>query len=107
MVELSKRMEELLPNLSIDVVTIRNDFFGELITVTGLITAGDLMNQLKDKDLGDSLCIHECMLRSGERVFLDDYTVDDVMSTLQVPVDIVKSNGGFLAKILEIYERNK
>lgn len=106
-VELSKRMEELLPNLTIDVVTIRNDFFGELITVTGLITAGDLMNQLKDKDLGDSLCIHECMLRSGERVFLDDYTVDDVMSTLQVPVDIVKSNGGFLAKILEIYERNK
>ncbi len=104
-VELSKRMEELLPNLTIEVVAIRNDFFGEFITVTGLITATDLMAQLKGKDLGDSLCIHECMLRSGEQVFLDDYTVSDVMSTLQVPVDIVKSNGGFISKILEIYER--
>ena len=105
-VEMAKRMEELLPNLTIEVISIRNDFFGELITVTGLITATDLMNQLKDKDLGDSLCIHECMLRSGEEVFLDDYSVCDVMSTLQVPIDIVKSNGGFISKILEIYERN-
>ena len=103
--ELSKRMEEFLPNLTIEVVPIRNDFFGELITVTGLITAKDLMNQLKGKDLGNSLCIHECMLRSGEEVFLDDITLSEVMSTLQVPVDIVKSNGGFLSKILEIYER--
>ena len=47
------------------------------------------------------------MLRSGEEVFLDDYSVSDVMSTLQVKVDIVKSNGGFLSKILEIYDRNK
>ena len=105
--EMSVRMEEALPNLTVEVYAIRNDFFGEMITVTGLITARDLMNQLKDKDLGDSLCIHECMLRSGEEVFLDDYTVSDVMSTLQVNVDIVKSNGGFLSKILEIYDRNK
>ncbi len=103
--ELAMRMEEALPNLTVDVVAIRNDFFGELITVTGLITGSDLMNQLKDRDLGNSVCIHECMLRSGEEVFLDDYTLDDVMSTLQVKVDIVKSNGGFFGKILEIYER--
>ena len=103
--ELSLRMEEALSNLTINVIAIRNDFFGESITVTGLITATDIMNQLKDLDLGDSVCIHECMLRSGERVFLDDYSVDDVMSTLQVNIDIVKSNGGFLDKIVEIYER--
>ena len=105
--EMAMRMEEALPNLTIEVIAIRNDFFGELITVTGLITATDLMNQLKDRELGDSLCIHECMLRSGEEVFLDDYSVSNVMSTLQVKVDIVKSNGGFLSKILEIYDRNK
>ncbi len=105
--EMAVRMEEALPNLTIEVIAIRNDFFGELITVTGLITATDLMNQLKDRELGDSLCIHECMLRSGEEVFLDDYSVSDVMSTLQVKVVIVKSNGGFLSKILEIYDRNK
>jgi len=103
--ELCMRMEEALPNLEIEVIAIRNDFFGELITVTGLITATDLMDQLKDKELGDALLIHECMLRSNERVFLDDYTVDDVSSTLQVNVDIVKSNGGLFGAILEAYER--
>ena len=103
--ELAKRMEEVLDNLEIEVVSITNDFFGEMITVTGLITATDLMAQLKDKDLGDSLLIHECMLRSGEEVFLDDYTLGDVSSTLQVNIDIVKSNVGFFDTVLDIYNR--
>ena len=103
--ELARRMEEVLDNLEIDVVAIRNDFFGEMITVTGLITATDLMAQLKDKDLGDSLLIHECMMRSGEEVFLDDYTLKDVSSTLQVNIDIVKSNVGFFDTVLNIYNR--
>ena len=103
--ELAKRMEEVLDNLEIEVVSITNDFFGEMITVTGLITATDLMAQLKDKDLGESLLIHECMLRSGEEVFLDDYTLKDVSSTLQVNIDIVKSNVGFFDTVLDIYNR--
>jgi len=105
MKELSKRMEEVLDNLEIEVVAIRNDFFGEMITVTGLITATDLMAQHKDKDLGNSLMIHECMMRSGEEVFLDDYTLKDVASTLQVNIDIVKSNVGFFDTVLNIYNR--
>ena len=103
--ELAGKMEEALDNLEIEVVVIRNDYFGEMITVTGLITATDLMAQLKDKDLGDSLCIHECMLRSGEEVFLDDFTLSDVSSTLQVNIDIVKSNSSFFKTILDIYNR--
>ena len=103
--ELAQRMEEALDNLEIDVVTITNNFFGEMITVTGLITATDLIDQLKDRDLGNSLCIHECMLRSGEEVFLDDYTLGDVSSTLQVNIDIVKSNSSFFKTILDIYNR--
>ena len=103
--ELARRMEEVLDNLEIEVVAIRNDFFGEMITVTGLITATDLMAQLKDKNLGDSLLIHECMMRSGEEVFLDDYTLKDVSSTLQVNIDIVKSNVGFFDTVLDIYNR--
>ena len=103
--ELAKRMEEVLDNLEMEVVPITNDFFGEMITVTGLITATDLMAQLKNKDLGDSLLIHECMLRSGEEVFLDDYTLGDVSSTLQVNIDIVKSNVGFFDTVLDIYNR--
>lgn len=103
--ELASKMEEALDNLEIDVIVIRNDYFGEMITVTGLITATDLMAQLKDKDIGDSLCIHECMLRSGEEVFLDDFTISDVSSTLQVNIDIVKSNSSFFKTILDIYNR--
>lgn len=103
--EMALRMEEALPSLEIEVKAITNNFFGERITVTGLITATDIMDQLKAEKLGDSLLIHECMLRAGEEVFLDDYTVSQVMSTLQVNVDIVKSNEGFLRKVLEIYER--
>lgn len=103
--EMALRMEELLPRLEMNVRSVTNNFFGERITVTGLITATDIMEQLKGGNLGDSLLIHECMLRAGEDVFLDDYTVSQVMSTLQVNVDIVKSNEGFLRKVLEIYER--
>ena len=103
--EMASKMSALLPNLEINVVSITNNYFGEMITVTGLITATDIIEQLKGKDLGETLLIHECMLRSNESVFLDDYTTQDVMSSLQVGIDIVKSNEDFLHKILEIYER--
>lgn len=103
--ELARRMEEALDNLEVEVVPITNNYFGEMITVTGLITATDIMDQLKGRDLGDSLCIHESMLRSGEEVFLDDYTVSDVSATLQVNIDIVKSKSSFFKTILDIYNR--
>ena len=82
------------------MVTIRNDFFGETITVSGLITGKDLINQLKGRDLGDRLLIPINMLRSGEETFLDDVTVSEVSETLQIPVVIVKSSGDCLLKAL-------
>lgn len=100
--EMSDKMCSFFPNLTIDTVSITNNFFGERITVAGLITATDIVEQLKDKDIGDALLIPECMLRAGEEVFLDDYTVTDVMLTLQVKPYIVKSNGGFIDSILDI-----
>ena len=75
------------------VAPIRNDFFGERITVSGLITAQDLVAQLKDKDLGGRLLLPTNMLRMGEDVFLDDWTLDEVEKALQVHIDIVKSSG--------------
>ena len=59
-------------------IAIRNDFFGEKITVSGLITGQDLTEQLRKNSLGDRLLIPCNMLRSGENVFLDDITVDEV-----------------------------
>ena len=93
---LKKMIEQIqikFPNVRADVYGIRNDFFGERITVAGLVTATDLIAQLKGKDLGEVLMIPDCMLRSGEDVFLDDMTVSQVETALQVRLDIVKSSG--------------
>lgn len=87
------KLEEKYPNVKIHLYKIRNDFFGERITVAGLITGQDLMKQLKGKPLGETLLIPCNMLRDGEEVFLDDTTLTEVKETLQVEVDIVKSSG--------------
>ena len=84
---------EAYPNIRIHVYAITNHFFGERITVSGLITGQDLMAQLKGRKLGERLILPENIVRSGEDVFLDDYHVPDVEKALQVPIDIVKSSG--------------
>jgi putative radical SAM enzyme (TIGR03279 family) len=81
------------PNYKIHVYKILNEYFGEYITVAGLITGKDLKKQLKGKRLGERLLLPCNMLRSGETVFLDDVTVEELENTLQVPIDIVQSNG--------------
>ncbi len=91
--EAADQIMSLFPDLKIHVYPIRNDFFGERITVTGLVTATDIMNQLKGKELGEVLLIPECMLRSGEDVFLDDVHIPELGRALQVKTDIVKSSG--------------
>ena len=75
------------------VYPIRNDFFGETITVAGLVTGGDLIAQLRGKPLGKRLLIPQNMLRHGERVFLDDVSLDDVEQELGVPVTPVAQDG--------------
>lgn len=87
---------EQFPSYDIKVYPIRNDFFGERITVTGLLTAQDIIAQLKDKDLGDILLLSDNMLRSNTEVFLDDLTVADVEKSLHSKTHIVKSNGKHL-----------
>ena len=83
------------PALRGEVRPIRNDFFGETITVSGLVTGGDLIAQLKETNLGQRLLIPSNMLRSGEQVFLDDVTVDQVEKELAIPVQIVEAEDGF------------
>ena len=86
---------EQYPSLQGRVYPIRNEFFGETITVSGLITGSDLINQLRGKELGQRLLIPSNMLRAGEQVFLDDVTVDDVQRELGVPVVAVDAESGF------------
>jgi len=94
----AKQLEKAFPGLKILVIPIRNDFFGETITVSGLITGQDLIKQLKDKqdageDLGDTLQLPSNLLRSGEQVFLDDVTVSQVEVALGMRVITVEPGG--------------
>ena len=91
--EATKRICGLFPRVSFEVHAIRNDFFGESITVSGLITGRDIIAQLEGKKLGQYLLIPDSMMKADEEIFLDNVTVSDVEGALQVKVHIVKSNG--------------
>lgn len=81
------------PQLKIHVYAVRNNFFGEMITVSGLLTGQDILAQLKGQNLGDVLLLPQNVLKSGETVFLDDMTLAELEKALQVQIDIVKSSG--------------
>lgn len=91
--EMADALMAAFETVKISVYAIRNDFFGELITVSGLLTGQDLKAQLMGQDLGERLLLPQNVLKSGESVFLDDMTVKELEKALQVPVDIVKSSG--------------
>ncbi len=92
------RLMKLYPGLVVHVYAIRNDFFGETITVSGLITGRDLVKQLLEYkeqgvELGETLLIPSNMLRTGEEVFLDDMTVQQVEETLGMHLTAIEPGG--------------
>ncbi len=100
------------PNIRVQVVAVRNDFFGETITVSGLITGQDLLAQLSEiqkqpentgepgKGLGDTLLIPSNMLRSGEKVFLDDMSVSQISQGLGIPIKATECEGCHLLEAI-------
>lgn len=90
---LAGKAEKYFPLLKCDVYRIRNDFFGETITVTGLITGQDLISQLKGKSMGDNLLISMSMLRRDSTEFLDDLTVEEVEKEIGVKIRPVLNDG--------------
>lgn len=84
---------EKYDNIDGRVYAIENDFFGHSINVTGLITGGDLINQLKGKDLGERLFISQNMLRRDEMDFLDDVLLEDAVTALGVPIYPIGQDG--------------
>lgn len=81
------------PKIKLDVVPIRNDFFGETITVSGLITGKDIINQLKEHGHEDVLIIPRNMLKADENIFLDDIRLEDLAKELDAKVVINKTGG--------------
>ncbi len=90
---LAQQFMKRYPHKRIQVFPIRNEFFGEQITVAGLLTGQDLQKQLQNEDLGSRLLLPCSLLRSGEEVFLDDMTLQELKKALQVKIVIVNSNG--------------
>ncbi|MFK5925799.1 MAG: DUF512 domain-containing protein [Desulfuromusa sp.] len=78
--------------VALEVIAIKNDFFGSDVTVTGLITGTDLLNQLLGLSLGSGLLIPDVMLKDRNRFFLDNVSIEDIESALQLPVIAVESS---------------
>lgn len=94
----AQKLMEAFPHIRISTYAIRNDFFGETITVSGLVTGQDLVKQILEKrdageDLGDVLQIPSNMLRMGEQVFLDDMTLQEAEQKLKMKV-VPEEEGG-------------
>lgn len=101
-------IREKFPNILVEVRPIANHFFGEKITVSGLITGQDLIQQLSGRELGEKLLIPCSMLRDQEMVFLDDVTVDEVEEALHTEIVIVEEGGDDLVSaVINLPEHKK
>lgn len=102
MCEMAKCIMEKCPNVQIDVYKIINNFFGDTITVSGLVTATDIIDQLKDKNLGKTLYIPRSMLKADEEIFLDNITLENLSDIMGLEVVPCLNEGkDFIDKILK------
>ena len=91
--EMMDAVEDKFTNVKVSVVPIKNEFFGGGVNVSGLVVGRDLINQLKDKALGDELLISSSMLRFENDLFLDDTSVEDVEKELDIKLTPVNNSG--------------
>ena len=104
----SKMVEDKFKNTKVNVYPIVNEFFGETITVSGLLTGQDILKQLsihKD-ELGDRVLLPANTLRSGEDVFLDDLRLGDLSKELNVRIQVPKNTGESLLYNI-LFENNE
>lgn len=100
--DICRQAEEKFPHLKVDVHVVTNHFFGDSVTVSGLLTGQDLIAQLKGKDLGQRLLLPGNMFKQDEALTLDDMSVSTLSEALHIPICIVKSSGSdFISAIME------
>lgn len=98
---LVEKVQNKFKNVKCTVYPIINDFFGDTITVSGLLTGQDIIKQLKGKTLGEYLLIPSTTIKKNSDLFLDDYVISDVERELNIKVKLVDNDGiDFLYKIL-------
>ena len=99
--ECVERIKALRPDADVNVQMITNGFFGERITVTGLLCGADIIEQLKGKINTKYLMLSESMFKADCDIFLDDTTLEDVEKALGVKVIKTPNTGaGFIKAIL-------
>lgn len=100
---IAKKLEASFGGLKINVYKIKNNFFGESITVSGLITGKDMCEQLAGLELGDELLFSASALRADGEVFLDDMTPKELSEVLGVPARAAESEASlFISAVLGI-----
>ena len=101
-VNLARKIQKKYPGIEIHVYCITNHFFGEKVTVSGLLTGQDIIAKLKEQELGDVLFLPANVLKADEDIFLDDISLKELSDSLQVPVNIIQSEGeDFVNKIID------
>ncbi len=90
---LIKRLENRVKGLSVEVLGVENQYFGGHVSVVGLLTGQDILRELRAIDVGDCVIIPESMLKSGEEIFLDDFTISDLQKELGVRIVVSPVNG--------------
>lgn len=98
--ELSSLLMAKVEGLTIKVVGITNDFFGELITVSGLLVGDDIIKQLNGIELGQKVFIPDNILRSGEEILLDDVTLKQLKEGIDTPMELVNYLGETLVNCI-------
>ena len=101
MKDLAELVMEKYPCIDIHVFEIKNKFWGETITVSGLITAKDIVEQLGDENLGEALYITRSMLKADEEIFLDNITLEELQDIMKIKIIPCLNEGkDFIDKIL-------
>lgn len=101
MKDLAELVMEKYPSIDIHVLEIKNKFWGETITVSGLITAKDIVEQLGDENLGEALYITRSMLKADEEIFLDNITLEELQDIMKIKIIPCLNEGkDFVDKIL-------
>lgn len=99
---------KLKQKINVEIVAIKNNFFGESIKVAGLLTGHDIISQLKGKNSGEYLMICESMLKDGEQVFLDNISVSHIEKELNTKVVICSEDGSdFIKNIIDLLRIDK
>lgn len=102
---LVNKLKNKYPNLSVHIYPIINYFFGDKITVAGLMTGRDILEQLKNKDLGERLLLPQNTFRENDTILLDDVYANDLQEQLGIPIEIIGTSGReFINGILNIKE---